>query len=86
MEDLERHITEAHLEWDGGYPYDSAWIGRKFVVAEIDHDGATNLNIYAFQQMKKWIRVANKWRLEIIAKNEQEDHDDITIFHDTSYE
>ena len=60
IEKLKEHLTEAHLAWDGGYPYDSDIIGKRFVVASLNHDGATKLVSYTNRQLKEWVKRANE--------------------------
>ena len=77
MDDLLEYITESHLRHDGGYPFDSIWIGDLLVVAELNHDGATRIETYGKHYLAEWLNEAEKFRSEVCSDPDlMEDHDD----------
>jgi len=79
LKDLESHITESHLDYEGGYPYGSKWIGSDFVVAEETHKG-THLEIYDLERFYFKQKTAYEMRSAVIGVD---GFDDCLIFMET---
>jgi len=57
------HLSESHLDNDGGYPFDYGWIGDVLVVAELGEKG-TRLARYSRDYLSEWISEINIHRNE----------------------
>jgi TorA maturation chaperone TorD len=65
---MRRWLTERHLHTEGGYPYDSLWIGDQLIVASLSHDGETTIDVYERGHLLSWFYRALR---------EVEEYDDI---------
>jgi hypothetical protein len=70
MDDLLEYITESHLRYDGGYPFDSIWIGDLLVVAKLNYDGATRIQTYGRHDLIKWLDEAEWFRMKLFGDPE----------------
>ena len=49
-------LTEDHLETCGGYPYAYQYVGDDtLVVASLDYDGATELEVFTKEALLEWV-------------------------------
>jgi hypothetical protein len=54
-------LTERHLEYDGGYPYDYEWIGDTLAIAGLDggkENNATTLIVLKRSDILRWHKAA----------------------------
>ena len=57
-------LTESHLESNGGYPHDYAFVAHHLVIADLNEAkerNQTQLKVYKFSTLRKWLRRARKY-------------------------
>lgn len=55
LEKVIEFLTESHLDSDGGYPYDYSTHFRGYiVVASLEYDGSTQIDVYKKRDLIRW--------------------------------